>query len=413
MIHQVKLHAETRDRLMRAVRVQLGLLLYAASLQGATLERGTCRAFMDRRPGLHGGGSDVVSWLWRSPALLAKLQAFRDDPAPQSEKLSLARKLYSDALRLSASQPWGRLQRIDKRVSWQTRAAEYLEHFYDMLSPDRHVSQEIAGRRFDRQQLIANFLDQNRGLYVCAFCEESHFYSRKSNTDVSTILDHFFPKGLYPHLCIHPYNLVPICHSCNTGVKRVGDPMEARANEPSRRLHRMVLPYRTTQLSQETYLQADLDMRAIGAIKPRRATREVLDAIALLDDVFDLPGRWQNSNVAIYQQLFRRLRGFLGASDFFSDGEFQAARVLDRLDQMVGSLYKVDMRRDPYAYVITWWLAAMAREEIEPYLTNPNRAPNQLPTLVKVLEKWQEQDAAAAAHLRGVGRDLRAVLARR
>ncbi len=37
-------------------------------------------------------------------------------------------------------------------------------------------------------------------------------------------LDHYLPKGLYPHFCVTPYNLFPMCDACQTNKKdKTGD----------------------------------------------------------------------------------------------------------------------------------------------------------------------------------------------
>jgi 5-methylcytosine-specific restriction endonuclease McrA len=52
-------------------------------------------------------------------------------------------------------------------------------------------------------------------LSVCPACGE---------LGTPTTLDHFLPKGLYPHLCISPANLLPMCSICqNIKGEKIGD----------------------------------------------------------------------------------------------------------------------------------------------------------------------------------------------
>ena len=74
-----------------------------------------------------------------------------------------------------------------------------------------------------------------------------------------THLDHYLPKSVYPTLCVHPNNLIPICSTCNT-VKR------AKENklEDGMPLHLYFdrLPEKENlsgSLYTESYLVADLD----------------------------------------------------------------------------------------------------------------------------------------------------------
>ena len=41
-----------------------------------------------------------------------------------------------------------------------------------------------------------------------------------------TDTDHYFTKKYYPLLAVRPYNLMPLCHLCNSAVKREEDPLD-------------------------------------------------------------------------------------------------------------------------------------------------------------------------------------------
>lgn len=42
-------------------------------------------------------------------------------------------------------------------------------------------------------------------------------------------LDHYLPKGKFPHFCVTPYNLVPMCDACQTNKKeKTGDAADPR-----------------------------------------------------------------------------------------------------------------------------------------------------------------------------------------
>jgi 5-methylcytosine-specific restriction endonuclease McrA len=42
-------------------------------------------------------------------------------------------------------------------------------------------------------------------------------------------LDHYLPKGKYPHLCVTPANLIPMCDACQLAkLEKVGDATQAR-----------------------------------------------------------------------------------------------------------------------------------------------------------------------------------------
>ncbi|ACM92198.1 conserved hypothetical protein [Nautilia profundicola AmH] len=56
------------------------------------------------------------------------------------------------------------------------------------------------------------------GIKVCPYCNRNYIFNYKENNNnlKTTIeLDHYFPKSKYPYLALNPYNLIPICHTCN------------------------------------------------------------------------------------------------------------------------------------------------------------------------------------------------------
>src|SRR5205807_9918270 len=69
--------------------------------------------------------------------------------------------------------------------------------------------------------------------------------------------DHFLPKSLYPHLACHPYNLIPICHTCNSSYKGPRDPFDD-CNGSRRSLNPYILPYRLAQFSRNTFLDVKI-----------------------------------------------------------------------------------------------------------------------------------------------------------
>jgi len=56
------------------------------------------------------------------------------------------------------------------------------------------------------------------GIKVCPYCNRNYVFNYKENNNnlKTTIeLDHYFPKSKYPYLALNPYNLIPVCHTCN------------------------------------------------------------------------------------------------------------------------------------------------------------------------------------------------------
>ncbi len=70
------------------------------------------------------------------------------------------------------------------------------------------------------QAPIFKKMRREHGLSVCPGCGE---------LSKPTTLDHFLPKDIYPHLCVSPVNLVPMCSECQSvKLKKIGDAATSR-----------------------------------------------------------------------------------------------------------------------------------------------------------------------------------------
>ncbi len=77
---------------------------------------------------------------------------------------------------------------------------------------------------FTRKQFLGEFRQSNLNIGVCVLCDGD-----LGDPDV----DHFYSKKVYPDLCCHSANLVPICKSCN-GRARKGEkaPLDESEADP-------------------------------------------------------------------------------------------------------------------------------------------------------------------------------------
>lgn len=66
--------------------------------------------------------------------------------------------------------------------------------------------------------MLATLRDHD--LSICPACGEA---------GAPNTLDHYLPKGKYPHFCVTPYNLFPMCDACQTNKKeKTGDAANPR-----------------------------------------------------------------------------------------------------------------------------------------------------------------------------------------
>jgi hypothetical protein len=71
----------------------------------------------------------------------------------------------------------------------------------------------------NKRKVISSFFRDNVDLHTCYFCNIGYINNfNKNNKKIGTsfTLDHYIPKGKYPHLALSFYNLVPSCYICNT-----------------------------------------------------------------------------------------------------------------------------------------------------------------------------------------------------
>ncbi len=358
MLYQLVLSPRILAPLTQAVNVQMVLLRYAANK--AVLDNGMCAAAIEADAGLAGRGTAVARWIWNSQNRLVPLQAFAAG-AGAKEKSDWVDMLAGEVDALLNGTP-ASLTPVNERLVWQKGAAAFLQQFYEDLGGKAGLPAQVVGESepFDRHDFLREFSTANQGIYVCGSCDEARIGTRRNGRLISDI-DHFFPKSVYPHLSVHPYNLVPICHSCNSYTKGSIDPLgDAGARcLPSD----LVLPYRSEGLSTCAFVAVDLDAwRTPGqpfTFKPRKpdgASDGQIDGVAR---VADIPGRWNEAQVVdeIGETAFRRLGQFLRAQGELVD---DPARLLDKLDEFLGVLQSENLRRDPLTFPIQWLLAHLA-----------------------------------------------------
>lgn len=96
-----------------------------------------------------------------------------------------------------------------------------------------YKSRETLKAHFDR------FSKLNKNLRVCRFCGlaemKNEFYQHPTDpTRSKGAYDHFLAKGKYPFVGINLWNLVPICHDCNSGYKLQRDVLHSSGRTRSR-----------------------------------------------------------------------------------------------------------------------------------------------------------------------------------
>jgi hypothetical protein len=97
-------------------------------------------------------------------------------------------------------------------------AKKCLCEYYDFLGegyPSELVGHSVGEPAFMKEDVVSGYKSTNPNIeYVCPSCDQAFTDSPAGNEEGYT-LDHFFPKSLYPAICLHPLNLIPMCSGCN------------------------------------------------------------------------------------------------------------------------------------------------------------------------------------------------------
>lgn len=399
MIHQVKLPDITKQRLSDAVSVQMTLLTYAASESSQDLSEERCAAYLQAN-GFDAIKQDrsrnIAQWIWSLKERHEPLIGFA--AGPFEEKCRLVERLQYETQLLSAQEsPRGIVNIVDiprnspqkqgnsrrnREKSWQEQGADFLRRFYYELSKTKlpkYLFSESDAEDFSRQGFLRAFMAENKALYVCPVCDESGSYT-SSEGEIYTDIEHYFPQSKYPHFACHPYNLIPICHLCNSAIHGDKDPLQPVNSSSRLQLQDIVLPYRDLSLGTVTRLNIVLDNASQSATFDSLVSTETGNSFSTQIDSFawlyKIPKRWNEHNDIdkVGETLFRRMRQFLRGAHELAIGNSPKSvwPVFEyALYQLVYSLHTQgeegfeggDFGKDPYAFAMKWLLVTILNEE--------------------------------------------------
>jgi hypothetical protein len=422
MLHNVELPNMTRRRLTEAMLWQFRLLSWAA--RAKVVNEDGCRGWLAAEARFATRAAAIAKWVCNAKTRYEPLVAFAADTSVEPEiKLQwLDDRLYETYRLLHI--PRGQLEQIDYKAPqtplWQKQAAEFWKAWYELFRSSGGLPaclfRHPPAQHYTAQEFLGAFLETNDMLCVCPVCDTTAYFTvvqRKTGRSIYTDIDHYLPKDSYPHLAIHPYNLIPLCHNCNSGVKGVEDPLNPKA-KPSLRLEEIWLPYRIPglrdslllSLSEQMAIREHPDAKEkrhefvidAFAIKPQHTLKQDPEVLTdLLKRVYGLPGRWQTRIDEIGEKLFRRMREYLRF--YRLEREVESATIY--LDELLYTLDQEDMAREPYTIAMTWWLAYLINAELS-HKGNP---------LAQEIEEWHKQQFEHLAKMRAHGEQIRSLIA--
>lgn len=383
MIHEVHLPRETRIYLRQIVRLQMGALSAVVGLHPGFSQAELQTALEAQRPTMR--SAQVSGWIFGHQKPCDALRNFAQ--GSHSDKHALVTAMCQDVARLF----WGCRDETlecrfddDRRLPvYQKGAKDFLIAFYEQLGSgidaQLFTRNPCAGRRkYGREEFFAAYEHENPGQYMCAICDEHRFRTILRGSYFSDI-EHYFPKSIYPHLSCHPYNLIPICKQCNQAhLSR--DPLQTHNGEP-RMLGQVFLPYREESVFKTGVIRVDWNHPEhkphLEPIQPRPdQNADVLAKFDAFQDIYDIPARWQGSIDQIGEQLWRRIRTYL---KLHSNVLPNAQMLKTELEGLLSYLLE-DLGKEPYDYVLIWYLANMIVEELE----KPIDTGSEIPVLVTI-----------------------------
>ncbi len=370
MIHQVRESTADSSRLRALIELQLQVLGLAASqaeVDQASLERNLATSYGENAP-------SVAKWLCRHSALLRDLNTFAAHPNVE-EKAVLVGQIRSDVELLFEPKPQKLQVAFDCSSTasvdppWKCGAGGFLMRFYDIWGYSKNPGfpdylfgdAPIAGPMYTRWVFIDEFLHANDGLYLCAICDAAAFRT-KVHSKALTGIEHFFPKSIYPHLAIHPRNLIPICTNCNN-TKSDNDLMELCGSTLG--IQELLLPYQQHQpgLNQMAYVEVlPRGSRAIGQhpleikFRPTVAYADATSLLAHFETLYHVEERWNNELDQIDEQMFRRIQQFLMADVQMGNDLKDVDFFVDRLELLMALTSMENLGKDPFSMVMLWML---------------------------------------------------------
>jgi len=454
MLHEVVLPVETRKWLSFLVRAQLGTLQAALRVFGMENDpvndkfRQLLIAEISQQPYFKHHAVEVVTWVFAKPKLVGHLQAFLEGHEGISEpnlellreKHWLVQAMKRDVWRLYSDHPEDKLEVYlveksplphklviaesfrsarDKLPDWLSAAASFLGYFYENLGDgiqtgifrDRNES-------YSRQDFFKAFVRANADLLICPVCDQSSFFTVSSFDKYHADIEHYLPQRIYPHLCVHPFNLVPVCKLCNQAIKRDVDPFAPDPGAAATQrysLSDVLLPYRAERSLQASSVlevrwregsdPSSLDdddfvwrrkrdgsrerVRLKSARLLPRAVQDLKTQYRLFGRIYDIPGRWEMQIDEVYDSLFRRIRQ-LFADDVVLDPNLltNEQRVKAKLNWLLAFMDDL-MGRDAYTYACMWWLVDLTSKYLD--ITSDDAAQENLSNpLLSEIASWRD-----------------------
>lgn len=397
MIHQVTQSEQNTQMLRQIIDLQLKLLTLAAN---ESSEDGILRNLETSLRTLYAEAEqakEVVQWITRRKraskynVVFSSLLGFAAHPDLQAKQTFIDDVTHDVNLIYNPQQARLRVAISNDSPNWQKAARYCLLEFYEVLGtasgfPAFLFQPRAEQTKFRRWDFIDNFTNANPDLRLCAVCD-STLYRTTIGSRPYTSIEHFFPKSRYPHLAVHPFNLIPICPYCNSGAAGATDPFGV----DNLGVLGLILPYQTGKqsrgLSEQTYVfvnpRHDREKHPFHLeILPTKHYPDAEALIANFERIYKVQERWNLEIDWIDQHVFRRITQFLMADVQSGNRLEDAAFLVDRLGILMAIVSKENLGRDPFGHA-TVWLLKHHIDSLQTSTKNMNEVP-----IYATLQEW-------------------------
>jgi hypothetical protein len=201
----------------------------------------------------------------------------------------------------------------DFNAALATTVTEFFKDCYDLLGQAGRTKGYAfgGGRGMTKGQYKKQFREANLTKVVCPYCDG----------DMGTPeLDHYYSKTHFPLLACSPWNLVPICKSCNDTTIAKGDRLALSPGPPRSSvdwLHPFECPASAgvqIQLSgNPRHAVPQLRSRDAGEQRRLENHHGLLDRLDQANPSRSLSNRWTNAAAAHFDVLVRKVNRKLNA----------------------------------------------------------------------------------------------------
>ncbi len=279
---------------------------------------------------------------------------------PQLEKSQILADFESDQdYYVRKEDPAFTFSLLPSKSNTYEKARDCLREFYELLSegyPPTLVGHPSGSNPFTKISIVEGYIATNPNIaYVCPCCDNA-FTDSANADDQGYTLEHYFPKSLYPSVCMHPMNLIPMCSGCNSRKGNI-NPLNLSTTSSVIRVayqeifHPISRPVRAVAKLHFQKSSTPPDLMEFVAKNPPPTYMHSINAYSVM---YQIPDRWQTNWVRVDHQIDRCVRHAIKRLDSQVADEQGFSSVLDEAIQELEEGFGRDHLSYPAANWLSW-----------------------------------------------------------